>query len=587
MPLLSDVMIIDATDRLGWLAGRILADLGADVIKLEPAGSDRSRPEWRAFNVNKRVLELGPGHDRAELGQLLAAADICLVTPASCDADLDPDALRASHPRLVVVAIRPFGGVGPRKGWKASDLELMAAGGAMALAGEPDGVPVRVSEPQSYGWAGAQAAIGALVALFHRDSHRPWRPRRCVRPSLGGDRAVARAGLRRSRRHRADAGRRLHDRPLDQGRALSRVLALSRRLHQFHLLRRGCAGGAPTSSSSPGCASAVPSWARWQAIDWKSWDPTKADQAEVDAIEAPVMKFFAGLTKREFLIEGHRREMLGYPVATVADIAGDPQLEARGFFQSVAGSRRALLRQLRHRRWRAAAAAPRARRAVRPRFAASRSSRQRRRRAGPTMTAVAQALAGVRVLEFGGFAAGPHIGKLMANFGASVIHVESRERPDGFRIQYPPFKDDRPGYNRSGCFAFFNDSKYSVTVDLKKPEGVALARRMAQWCDLIIENMRPGVMERLGLGFPRAVGAQSAAGDAVDLQHGTDRTARRPARLRLAAIGARRHVRPDRLSRRAADAALRALYRLHRLHARSFGRNRRRRSAAAGAARAR
>jgi len=117
------------------------------------------------------------------------------------------------------------------------------------------------------------------------------------------------------------------------------------------------------------------------------------------------------------------------------------------------------------------------------------------------VTAVPQALGDLKVIEFGGYAAGPHIGKILANFGARTIHVESRERPDGFRIQYPPFKDNRPGYNRSGCFAFFNDSKYSVTVDLKKPAGVALARRMAQWCDLVIENMRPGVMERLGLGF--------------------------------------------------------------------------------------
>ena len=117
------------------------------------------------------------------------------------------------------------------------------------------------------------------------------------------------------------------------------------------------------------------------------------------------------------------------------------------------------------------------------------------------MTAVPQALAGLKVLEFGGYAAGPHIGKVLANFGAETIHVESHDRPDGFRVQYPPFKDDRVGYNRSGCFAFFNDSKYSVTVDLKKPAGVELARRLAQWCDLIIENMRPGVMARLGLGY--------------------------------------------------------------------------------------
>jgi benzylsuccinate CoA-transferase BbsF subunit len=122
------------------------------------------------------------------------------------------------------------------------------------------------------------------------------------------------------------------------------------------------------------------------------------------------------------------------------------------------------------------------------------------------VTAVPQALADLKVLEFGGYAAGPHIGKVLANFGASTVHVESRERPDGFRIEYPPFKDDRPGYNRSGCFAFFNDSKYSVTVDLKKPQGVALAQRMAQWCDLIIENMRPGVMDRLGLGFATLAG---------------------------------------------------------------------------------
>ena len=74
------------------------------------------------------------------------------------------------------------------------------------------------------------------------------------------------------------------------------------------------------------------------AIDWKAWDATRAEQCEVDAIEAPVMKFFAAMTKREFLIEGHRRGMLGYPVSTVADIASDPQLDARAFFQSVAGS---------------------------------------------------------------------------------------------------------------------------------------------------------------------------------------------------------------------------------------------------------
>ena len=111
------------------------------------------------------------------------------------------------------------------------------------------------------------------------------------------------------------------------------------------------------------------------------------------------------------------------------------------------------------------------------------------------------ALAGVKVVEFGAYAAGPCISKYLANFGARVIHVESAQRPDGFRLQYPPFKDGQVGLNRSGCFAFFNDSKRGVTLDLKNPVGLKLAHRLVEWSDIVIENMRPGVMARLGLDY--------------------------------------------------------------------------------------
>ncbi len=112
-----------------------------------------------------------------------------------------------------------------------------------------------------------------------------------------------------------------------------------------------------------------------------------------------------------------------------------------------------------------------------------------------------RALDDVRIAEFGGYAAGPHIGKLLGNFGATVVHVESRARPDGFRMQYPPYKDNRPGIDRGGCFAYFNDSKLGVTLDLKNARGVELARRLVSTCDVVIENMRPGVMARIGLGY--------------------------------------------------------------------------------------
>lgn len=112
-----------------------------------------------------------------------------------------------------------------------------------------------------------------------------------------------------------------------------------------------------------------------------------------------------------------------------------------------------------------------------------------------------QACAGVNVVEFAAYAAGPVVGKHLADHGATVVHVESRTRPDGFRMQYPPYTDNRPGVNRSGTFALCNNNKYSVTMDLKTDAGLELARRAVAWADVVIENFTPGTMKRLGLGY--------------------------------------------------------------------------------------
>lgn len=119
----------------------------------------------------------------------------------------------------------------------------------------------------------------------------------------------------------------------------------------------------------------------------------------------------------------------------------------------------------------------------------------------PAVSHGVKALAGVTVVEFAVFAAGPVVGKHLGEHGATVIRVESRSRPDGFRVHYPPYKDNRPGLNRTGSFAIFNDSKLGVTLNLKHADGVALARRLVAWADVLIENFVPGVMERNGLGY--------------------------------------------------------------------------------------
>ena len=109
--------------------------------------------------------------------------------------------------------------------------------------------------------------------------------------------------------------------------------------------------------------------------------------------------------------------------------------------------------------------------------------------------------AGIKVAEFAAFAAGPGVGKMLANYGAEVVHIESRKRPDGFRVQYPPYANNEPGLDRSGCFALFNDGKMSVTLDLKAPGALSLGKRIVAWADVVIENFTPGTMERLGLDY--------------------------------------------------------------------------------------
>jgi benzylsuccinate CoA-transferase BbsF subunit len=116
------------------------------------------------------------------------------------------------------------------------------------------------------------------------------------------------------------------------------------------------------------------------------------------------------------------------------------------------------------------------------------------------MPAGAPALAGLRVVEFGGFAAGPAIGKHLADHGAEVIHVESRLHLDGFRTNYPPYAGNRPGPERATMFAITNNDKLGVTLNLKTPGGHDVARRLMERADVVIENFTPGIMDRLGLG---------------------------------------------------------------------------------------
>ncbi|OGA66034.1 MAG: CoA-transferase [Betaproteobacteria bacterium RIFCSPLOWO2_12_FULL_65_14] len=337
--MLGACRIVDATGRLGWLAGRLLADLGARVVKIEPPGADVSSPQWRALNVNKRLVRLPL--DAQSVDQLASDCDILIATPEPGTGEtalFDYPRLASKNPALVLVVLTPFGLTGPKAGWRATDLEIMAAAGAMSLAGEPDGMPVRVSAPQAYAWTGAQAAVGALVALAHcratgRGQLVDVSAQAAVIISLGhAPPFVDIAGVSPTRAGAFMTGRSVAG-------ARFRVFWPCRDGYVNFILYGGAAGRRTNEQ--------LVAWMRERAVDlgplagqdWAQWDPTIATQEKVDALEASIMRFFSALTKREFLEGAHQREMLGYPVSTVADIAADPQLAVRGFWQDLGRER--------------------------------------------------------------------------------------------------------------------------------------------------------------------------------------------------------------------------------------------------------
>src|SRR5205085_2728827 len=161
--LLEGIRVVDLAAAPAQMTGRILADLGAEVVKVEPPGGDSARAEplrFAAWNAGKTSVTLRP--DDPELSALLRGADVVIETPGwSGGASLDRD----QAPSAVWVRITPFGTDGPRAAWRASDLGVMAASGNMYATGDRDRPPVRCTQPSGYAHLGAEAAMAAITAL--------------------------------------------------------------------------------------------------------------------------------------------------------------------------------------------------------------------------------------------------------------------------------------------------------------------------------------------------------------------------------------------------------------------------------------
>ena len=187
--MLKGCRALDLTDEKGFLCGKILADLGVDVIKVERPGGDPSRrigpfwgdigdPEkslyWYAYNSNKRgiTLDIETADGKEILRKLAKRSDFVIESfpPGYMEKlGLGYADLKSVNDRIILTSITPFGQNGPYQGYKATDLVLMGMSGLLYLTGDRDRPPVNISMPQACLHAGGDAAVGTLIAYYHRE----------------------------------------------------------------------------------------------------------------------------------------------------------------------------------------------------------------------------------------------------------------------------------------------------------------------------------------------------------------------------------------------------------------------------------
>jgi crotonobetainyl-CoA:carnitine CoA-transferase CaiB-like acyl-CoA transferase len=353
--VLEDCRVLDLSNELGFLCGKILGDLGADVIKVEPPGGDPSRnigpfykdtphPEkslyWFAYNNNKRgiTLNIETNDGRELLKRLIKTANIVIesFTPGYMDGlGLGYSVLsQITNEKIIMTSITPFGQDGPYHNYKASDIGIMAMSGSMYLLGDPDRPPVRTSIPVSYMWTGAYAALGTLMAFFHRQ--------------MTGKGQLVDVSAQASAAWSADTGPFYWEAEGTMPKRVGNAI-FGRSIHGAVMqaaypckdgyicwLIYGARSGGITNKETVkwmGEKGMATDWLKAQ--DWEKFDPGPSTQEDFNQITGPVANFLRGLTKTEFLEEAVKRRIMGYPVSTAKDIMENPQLKAREVWQEV------------------------------------------------------------------------------------------------------------------------------------------------------------------------------------------------------------------------------------------------------------
>jgi benzylsuccinate CoA-transferase BbsE subunit len=356
--LLSGFRMLDLADDKGALCGKIFADMGADVIKVEPPQGCSTRrippfvddlPDadrglyFIAYQAGKRsvTLNLDSADGRAMLEDLVRKSDFLLESfPVGYmeSIGLGYRRLAELNPRIIYTSVTPFGDTGPGRNYKAADIVSWASGGPMFLMGDEGRPPLEMSLPQAGLHAGAEAAVASLLAHYAREIEGKGQRvvidmQACLVWTLMNEQAMPILHgdyIRRTGVHYTATGTR-------------RKLVYSCKDGYISTVLAGGSGvGAISMKGLVDWMSAAGFAADWMiAKNWSTWVPgilmkaTEQDNHEIADLEDRVQRFFATMTKREIYAGALKRRILLAPVATAADIADDEQLKARNYFVRV------------------------------------------------------------------------------------------------------------------------------------------------------------------------------------------------------------------------------------------------------------
>jgi crotonobetainyl-CoA:carnitine CoA-transferase CaiB-like acyl-CoA transferase len=347
--MFNNYRVLDLTDEKGFLCGKILGDLGADVIKVERPSGDPSRhigpfykdtvdPEkslyWFALNANKRgiTLNLEDPEGQEIFKKLSDGADFVIESspPGYMERlGLDYTTLSARNSRLIMTSITPFGQTGPYKNYKASDLTILAMSGFMYINGDPDRPPLRMCLDQSYYLASTQAVAGMLLALQRRHTTGKGQ---YVDVSLYE--VMVRANYREPFRWEWEKAKTRRN-----GYFFARGSAAFRQIWPSK-------DGYVTWNIMMENPKPVKGWVewmkkenkagRWGDINWDNvpnfleWSPQ-----DIEAIQQSIAEFILTHTTKELEEGSIERGLLLSPVNTVDAVAEDEQLRARGFWKEI------------------------------------------------------------------------------------------------------------------------------------------------------------------------------------------------------------------------------------------------------------